>query len=34
VIETDIKEDFLDLFYHVIEDYKLENQTEPRFGII
>ncbi|XPV70194.1 MAG: DUF1837 domain-containing protein [Halarcobacter sp.] len=28
MLKTDIKCDFLDLFYHVIKDYKLENQNK------
>ncbi len=28
MLETDIKKDFLDLFYHVIEDYELENANK------
>lgn len=28
MLETNIKKDFLDLFYHVIEDYKLDNENK------
>ena len=28
MLETNIKKDFLDLFYHIIKDYKLDNENK------